>query len=226
MTMPWIDYDQHARTRPRDDLWGQVRRTVRGAPVAGEQIDMIVTAIRNLLDLQSDDALIDLGCGNGALTNRLSPFVATSHGVDMSSYMIEIAKQRFASCTQSFQDEDAARFAETEPAPERFTKALCYGTLAYLDDDMVCRMLRALLHRFPRVTRVLLGNLPDPAHATAFYTNGALPDLLLPRSALGVWRSAATLAELGGPGWRVSTTTMPTTFYAAHYRYDAVLVRT
>jgi SAM-dependent methyltransferase len=226
MTKPWIDYDQHARTRPRDDLWGQVRRTVHGVPVGPEQIDMIVTAVRDQLDLQSTDTLIDLGCGNGALTSRLFEYITASHGIDLSNYMIEVAKQRFATSRYSFETNDAAAFTQLEPAPERFTKALCYGTASYLDDDQLRRMLRNLFARFPRVTRILLGNLPDPERAAAFYTDTILPDLLQPRSAIGVWRSAPTLAALAGPSWHLVTTRMSTRFFAAHYRYDALLIRT
>jgi cyclopropane fatty-acyl-phospholipid synthase-like methyltransferase len=225
MTMPWIDYDQHARTRPKCDLWGQVRRTIHGVPVGPEQIDMIVTAIRDQLDLQPTDTLIDLGCGNGALTSRLFSYVAASHGVDLSNYMVEIAQHRFSTSLHNFQADDAVGFTETERAPERFTKALCYGTVSYLDDDQVRKLLRNLFARFPRVSRILLGNLPDPERAADFYTDIPLPDLLQPRSALGVWRSAQTLAALAGPGWDLVTTNMPDRFFAAHYRYDAILVR-
>lgn len=225
MTTPWIDYDQHARTRPRDDLWGQVRRSVRGTPVAPDQIDMILAAIHHQLDLQPDDTLIDIGCGNGALSTRLHPHIAASLGIDVSGYLIGIAQDRFAQPAHRFQVDDAACYPETEPVPDRFTKALCYGSLAYFDDDTVSRMLRALFLRFTNVTRCLLGNLPDPARAEAFYNGGSPPDLRQPRSPIGVWRSAVELGTLAGPGWQLSTTRMPGSFFAAHYRFDALLVR-
>jgi len=47
----WTDYDSHARTRPRDDFWGQVRRTVHGQPVTEAQVGMIVGAAADLLAL-------------------------------------------------------------------------------------------------------------------------------------------------------------------------------
>ncbi len=223
--MPWIDYDQHARTRPRDDLWGQVRRTVRGRPVPDAQIDMIVAAIHRQLRLETDDVLLDLACGNGALSHRLHPHCAASLGVDVSDYLIGIAAERFASAQHQFCIADAADYAEQEPQPGRFTKALCYGSLAYLEDGCLARLLLALGDRFPRVSRMLLGNLPDPARATSFFPDGTTPDLREARSDIGVWRDAAEIARMAGPGWQVTSSVMPAAFFGAHYRFDLLLTR-
>ena len=220
----WMDYDAHARTRPRDDLWGQVRRTVRGRPVPAEQIDAIVAMIRRRLGLGAGDVLLDLACGNGALTARLRGYVAASMGVDVSSYLIGVARERFASEAHDFFEHDAAAFVESSADAGGFTKALCYGSLPYMDDATVRRMLLALHARCPAVDRVFLGNLPDPARAGLFY-GGAVPDLRAPRSDIGVWRSAEELAALAGPGWTLSVSVMAPEFYAAHYRFDALLVR-
>ncbi|HYZ63854.1 MAG TPA: class I SAM-dependent methyltransferase, partial [Acetobacteraceae bacterium] len=132
--MDWIDYDQHARTRDREDFWGQVRRTVRGQAVGPEQIEMIVSAVMRHLELAPEDHVLDLACGNGALTALLQPFCASTLGVDISPYLIGIAREHFASARHRFLEQDAAEYAETEPDPTRFTKALCYGSLSYLDD--------------------------------------------------------------------------------------------
>ena len=222
--MGWIDYDQHARTRPRDDLWGQVRRTVRGQAVNPEQIELIVAAIVEQLQLGPEDVLLDLACGNGALSCRLHPRCGASLGIDVSPYLIEVARERFATSAHRFEVDDIADYAEHEPDPDRFTKALCYGSLSYVPDGAVARLLQGLRSRFPNVSRVMLGNLPDPARAGAFRSE-PLPELREPRSDIGVWRGPQELARLAGPGWHLSTSNMPAGFFAAHYRFDAVLLR-
>lgn len=222
---PWIDYDRHARTRPRDDLWGQVRRTVRGQPVAPGQIDLIVDTIQTKLGLCPRDTLLDLACGNGALTSRLHPHVAASVGVDISDYLIGIAQERFATPAHAFIAADASHHTQTAPSPKRFTKALCYGSLSYMDDAAVGRLLQALHRRFTAVTHLFLGNLPDPTRARAFYTEHPLPDLTEPKSDIGTWRSPEHIAALAGPAWTISTSTMPKGFFSAHYRFDALLER-
>ena len=224
MTPAWTDYDTHARTRPRSDFWGQVRRTVRGEPVAQAQIGMIVEAAAARLALGPGDRLLDLACGNGALSCPLFGRCAGGVGVDISGYLIGVAREHFAGPAHEYVAMDAAAYAETA-VPDGVTKALCYGSFSYLADGTAARMLRALHRRFPALTHILLGNLPDPARAGAFYPAGATADLREPRSSIGAWRSAAGVAALAGPGWRVACHTMPPGFFAAHYRYDAVLVR-
>ena len=221
----WLDYDQHARNCARDDLWGQVRRTVRGRAVDADQIDLIVAAIRRQLRLRPRDTLLDLACGNGALTARLQEHCAESLCVDVSEYLIAIAQESFGTARHEFLARDAATFVEQARAPERFTKALCYGSLGYLDDDQVARMLRALHARFRSVSRVMLGNLADPGRLASFYGPGPWPPLDEPRSDIGVWRDLDRITTLAGPGWRIRASIMPATFFGAHYRFDAVLER-
>ena len=224
--MGWVDYDSHARTRPREDLWGQVRRTVAGRPFPPEQIDMIVDAVVRQLALKPDDVLLDLGCGNGALGCLLQPFCASSLGVDLSEYLIEVADERFAAPGHRFVVADATTFCEEASDSGRFTKALAYGSLSYLGDDEVACMLAGLAARFPALTRVLLGNLPDPERVGQFQQAGLSLPLREARSDLGIWRSAAEIAGLAAPGWTLTASVMPPAFLAAHYRFDALLVRT
>ena len=221
----WIDYDRHARTRPRDDLWGQVRRTVDGQPVGQDQIDRILAAITDHLALGPNDLLLDLACGNGALSAPLFAACAGGIGVDSSEYLIGIARERFATPTQAFHHQDAAGWAEQASSPPAFTKALCYGSLSYLTDDDVARMLSAIHHRMPTITRILLGNLPDPARASAFYRGRAIPSLDEPRSDLGAWRTPEAIARLAGSAWHAQPFLMEPGFFARHYRFDLVLSR-
>lgn len=243
----WVNYDAHARSRPRTDFWGQVRRTVHGRPVSDKQIDLIVAAVVAALGLGADDTLLDLACGNGALSDRLFQCCAGGVGVDVSEYLIGVAQEYFATPSRQYVRADAVDWVEAEADPGRFTKAVCYGSFSYLSDDAAARMLRTLHRRFPRVGHVLLGNLPDPARASRFYgaspdaTGRAgkgvgrapdlrtpdlrTPDLRTPESDLGIWRDEAEITALAGQGWQVTTRPMPPEFFAAHYRYDALLVR-
>src|SRR5262245_10350175 len=61
-------FKNHPQTCDPDDYWGQVKRTVGGQPVSQEQIDLIVAAVKRGLQLGPEDTLLDICCGNGALT--------------------------------------------------------------------------------------------------------------------------------------------------------------
>ena len=161
MTAAWTDYDTHARTRPRDDFWGQMRRTVHGRSVQEAQIGMITAAVADLLRLEAGDRLLDLACGNGALSRPLFDRCAGGAGVDISPYLIGVAQEHFAGPSHGYVVADAADHAEAAD-PAGITKALCYGSFSYFTDDAAARMLRALDRRFPALRRVLLGNLAGP----------------------------------------------------------------
>jgi cyclopropane fatty-acyl-phospholipid synthase-like methyltransferase len=227
VSFPKSDYKEYPKTLDRDDLWGQVRRTVNGKPVPQEQIVMIVQAIRNELQLCADDIVLDLACGNGALAGHLINDCGMVHGVDWSEYLIEVANSRFA-LPHTFIVDDAAHYVENEPDPSRFTKVLCYGSFSFFSEEDAVRVLTGLARRFGNVKRVFIGNLPDAARADRFYPPGKdyRNELKDHAAQIGIWRSESELRELvSKAGWKLEIATMPKKYYAAHYRFDAILTR-
>lgn len=225
---PNFNHDEYARSQPPDDFWGQIRRTVQGRPVADDQIEMIVEAIRTGLEIRPDDTLLDLACGNGALSHLFFDSCAGYLGVDFSEYLISIAKQNFEKLPNIvFTVQGAAEYVRRESRPERFTKALCYGSFSYFSEPDAIEVLQLLLDKFSNVKRLFIGNLPDKDRVEKFYKK--MPDqdeLSDPCSQIGIWRSQNELAKLAGnAGWNVQFLSMPSEFYAAHYRYDALLSR-
>lgn len=223
------DYFEGARELPRQDFWRQVRRTVGGRAVDEDQIQMIVDAIVTGLQLSPGDVLLDLACGNGALSARVSFFCDELIGIDYSDYLISVAEEYFAKPPrQRFLCQDVASFVEGTCEAGRFTKILCYGSFAYFTPDDATSMLRGIADRFDRVTTVLLGNLPDRRRARDFYSDGEppAPTMDSPTSAVGIWRTEEDVTELANScGWHASFQRMPDNYYAAHYRFDAILTR-
>ncbi|MDP9045498.1 MAG: class I SAM-dependent methyltransferase [Pseudomonadota bacterium] len=228
-SFPKSDYKDYPRTLAADDLWGQVRRTVNGKPVSEDQIELIVAAIRAGLALRPADRVLDLACGNGALSRYFFDDCASLHGVDFSAYLIEVAQRHFERPPRfAFTLGDAAGYVSSEPDPTRFDKVLCYGSFPFFSEADGATVLRELHRRFVNVQRVFIGNLPDRDRADRFYPAGtdytaALDD---PAAAIGLWRTADDWRTLAAAhGWRASIHHMPQAFYAAHYRFDVVLDR-
>jgi SAM-dependent methyltransferase len=226
-SLPKSDYKEYPKTLAPDDFWGQVRRTVHGKPVPEEQIAMIVRSVRENLDLRAQDSVLDLACGNGALSRYLFAACHALLGVDYSEYLIGVAKANFERLPDyAFTCLDAAAYVESEPDATRFTKALCYGSFSYFPAPDAVRVLRGLRQRFTSLRTLYLGNLPDRALAAKFYTQAVPAESELDDHAaqIGIWRSETQLRELAeGTGWRVRFLRMPASFFGAHYRYDAVL---
>ena len=222
-------HKEHPKTKALDDFWGQICRTVHGKPVSEDQIQMIVTAIKSGLQFEDDDVLLDLGCGNGALSRYFYDECIAFLGVDFSAYLIEVARNNFERPPDFvYREQDAATYTKTEEDPERFTKCLCYGCFAYFPAEDAETVLAQLSSRFVNVKTVLIGNLPDKARAANFYPKDKDFTALLEdnQSPVGIWRSKQEMTALANrTRWDIEFTTMPGNFYSAHYRYDAILRR-
>lgn len=226
---PHFLHKEYPKTCAENDFWGQVKRTVNGQPVSEDQIEMIVQAIRRHLVLGPEDTLLDLGCGNGALSDRLFSCCKGGVGVDFSEYLIGVARKYFErQPARRYLMEDAVDFACRTDDTRSFTKANCYGVFAYLSTDRAAQLVATIHGRFSDVSKFFIGNLPDKARLKEFYrdrdyTPGVEND---PDSAIGIWRTEAEFEKLANDaGWSVRFSRMPADFYAAHYRYDAILAR-
>lgn len=226
---PHYRHLEFPKSKARDDFWGQISRTVNGEPVSDEDIELIVQAIRSGLNLNTEDVVLDIGCGNGALSRFFFDEVSEFHGVDFSEYLIGVAKEFFEKLPRfSFLEQDAVSYVSEAPDPERFTKVLCYGVYSYFSPEESATFLDQLNKRFTGVERILLGNLPDKDKAAGFYRSDIDYEPLLDDhlAAIGIWRSRSEFSELAKKfGWEAEFSVMPDGFYSSHYRYDAILTR-
>jgi SAM-dependent methyltransferase len=190
---------------------------------------MIVEAVKEGLELNSSDILLDLCCGNGALTNLLLEHCRGGLGVDFSEHLIEVAKSNFeCKPDKVYLLDDAIDFLGNASEPTRFTKILCYGSFAYLEAHRARELLQLCLERFPAVEYLYIGNLPDKDQLGTFYSERTYTPGIEnePDSAIGIWRTRKEFCALTEEiGWRIEFRTMPEGFYASQYRFDAILTR-
>jgi SAM-dependent methyltransferase len=224
---PLANHDTHARSVAANEYWRQVRRTVNGEPIAEAQIKLIVNAIVTGLSLAQTDVVLDLACGNGALSSYLFQKCAELVGVDMSPYLIEIAAKDFArSPNYRFCADDIVSYLMHERNTSIFTKALIYGAFQYLSRDDGLSALKTLKQRFSAVTRVFIGNLPNRRRVDLFYRDRTPTEIELNdhEARLGVWYSPEEFQALAeAAGWHASFSYMPADFYASSYRFDVTL---
>lgn len=223
------EYNEYPKTLAPDDFWGQVRRTIYGKRISEEDVRVIIDTIANGLQLVDDDVLLDLACGNGALSSRLFSSCRAFLGVDASEYLIQVAKEYFESLPQyGFKMDDVAHYVWHEPDPSRFTKVLCYASFAFLSLETVTRMLRGLGERFVNVSSVFIGNIPDRERAGLFYKERSdfADEMDDPTSQIGIWWSESDLSKFcAAQGWRAQFQRMPEHVFNAVYRFDAMLTR-
>jgi cyclopropane fatty-acyl-phospholipid synthase-like methyltransferase len=219
-------YKTHPQTCDPKDFWGQVKRTVNGKPVSEEQIQMIVDAVINALDLKTKDHLLDLCCGNGALTDRFKAHCHNIIGVDFSPSLIEIAQDNFLSkdCCD-FIEQDVVLYTGDMDNMQAINKVLCYGSFQYLCANDAVLLLQNIKNKYQKIDYFFIGNVPDKSKKDIFYqTNSDIDSADDCNSAIGIWRTKDEFRQLAETtGWDISFCSMPEEYYASTYRYDVLL---
>lgn len=93
-----------------------------------------------LLDLNADDHVLEVGFGGGDLINRMASAVTRGRiaGVDFSPEMVEVCARRFAPLVAAGQVELRCASAEDLPyGAEHFTKACTVNTIYFWPDPLV-----------------------------------------------------------------------------------------
>jgi trans-aconitate methyltransferase len=78
--------------------------------------------VLNLLEIEKGMKILDPGCGNGALTKKMTDMGADVIGMDASKDMLEVAKSNYPELM--FIPDDAVGFALNEPVDAVFSNAV------------------------------------------------------------------------------------------------------
>jgi len=225
-----FDHDKFARSKSRDDFLGQIRRTVNGQPVSDEQMELIVKTIVLELQLSKEDKVLDLACGNGVLSKRLFEQCSELRGVDLSGFLISVAQEYFQNSPKyEFYNSDIVDFLRNDSQCLKFNKVLCYGSFSYLSEEAAKETLTLLYQRYPNVSHIFIGNLPDydKRHFFFMHSTPCDEDLRQHTTAIGIWRSEEEFCALSSEcGWEPNICHMDENFYSSKYRYDVLLKRT
>jgi len=193
------------------------------------QIVLIVSAITSALSLGRDDVVLDLACGNGALSSYLFEKCSELVGVDISPYLIGVAQRDFARPPHyRFRLDDVLSYVVQEQDTSTFTKVLIYGAFQYIPSNDAVPVLRALYERFPAVSKLFIGNLPNKRLLDRFYRDRTPTEAELNdhEARMGVWYLPEELEQMAlATGWHAECSYMPAEFYASSYRFDVTLGR-
>ena len=99
--------------------------------------------VMSLLTAKPGASVVDLGCGNGALTRKLAGKGYHVTGVDASPEMIALAREAHPELT--FSCEDALSFSLDEPADAIFSNAVFHWIDADKQDALIANVARNLV---------------------------------------------------------------------------------
>jgi SAM-dependent methyltransferase len=219
------DYEERAENLEKDDYWGQVRRTINGNAVSKEQIDLIYNKIKSGLAMSRRDNLIDVGCGNGILTNMFKNDVESILGVDRSDFLINVAKKEFSSCNIEYILGEVPLVLSNIDTKTTYNKVLVYGVFSFFDDTTSKVFFKWATNA--NIKRIFIGNVRDRSLAERFYKRSVSSEELDDfQSSMGIWRNKEYFVEISNKlGWNIEFSKMPKEFYANEYYYDVHMWR-
>lgn len=221
----WAHAVEHAGT---EDLFRQVGRTVVGVPEPKEQLEILVRVIAEGLKLGQDDVLLDLCCGNGLVTVRLSPLCGSILAVDYSNELIQVARTANSARNITYMSRSVESLLPGDLPSTGPTKICMIAGMQYFTAPMIRRLLISL-RRLARVDLELLFTaVPDAEKLDEFYNTPERRAEYERRSAagneaIGTWWDRRHLVSIfQQEGYEARAADQNPSLLTAHYRFDVL----
>lgn len=135
-----------------------------------EIIDEIVEHIVKVLELKSDDVLLDVCCGNGLLTSKLAKYCKKVVGIDISDVLINHAKNNFPEIEFICADVLELNASTICKQHLSFDKINLYFSFQYFESfDNGKKVIENLLPFVKKEGKIFLGDIPDSIKFFEYY---------------------------------------------------------
>jgi len=204
----------------------QVLRTLNKQPLADDIFAKILHQIENALQLSRDDVLVDLCCGNGAITTYLAQKCESVLAIDYSRDLLAQI-DTVMHPNVSIREEDVDQAALPEGG---FTKSLIYAGIQYFSEPKVVRLVSNIARSLRPGGLLYIGDIPDADRLWNFFNNAErenayFDSLKFDKPIIGTWLRRDWLSKLGNYAGFTNAQVIehPEDFPYAHYRFDMVL---
>lgn len=214
----------------KHELLRQVERTVGGMPETPNQIELVIGGIKRRLNLSGDDVLLDLCCGNGLITARLSPWCRAVVGADYSCELIQVAQERSAAPNTVYLHRAADDLRPTDFSMGAPTKVCMNAGLQYFTERMVGRLLHSLEGLVQQDLALYFTDVPDAGKIEAFYNTAERwaefeRRCMAGTEAVGTWWDRDHLRSImEKAGYSARIIDLEPDRFTAHYRFDVLAV--
>ena len=154
-------YDSRVDSLSPHEHLKQVGHTVGGQVISEADFTAMINDIVEILDLSREDVLLELCCGNGVITKKLSDYVHNIFAIDASKNLIDVALSHNYHESIVYCTGDIFQLQEILTTSERYTKVLMFAALQHFKKEQLSEIID-LIRPFCRPNfKLLLGFVPD-----------------------------------------------------------------
>lgn len=209
------------------DRFYQVGKTVNGVPVGGDQLSIIQKTINCSLRIEYPDCVLDIGAGNGLLTEMIAKDCGHVFAIESNADLIQSAKDNQQSKNVSYFQGDALNWKEY---PGAIKKAFAYEVVQHFTYDEIYSFFKTIHDHFPKKSTLFLGGIPDETRKWDFYNNFerrcqmSESIFLEGRDPVGTWYHPDYLVWLSKHfGFAIQIKKQVGELYTSHYRFDCLM---
>ena len=142
----------------------EVQRSRGGVPISRSELDELIGYVTTVMNLSSDDQLLELFCGNGAFTLPFSKICESVVGVDFSEGLV----QQIRAMNLDNVDTVISNVTDLPFQSRTFSAVLAYAGLQYLSEAEATSLVFSLQSMVRAEGKVFLGDIPDSSRRWAF----------------------------------------------------------
>jgi 2-polyprenyl-3-methyl-5-hydroxy-6-metoxy-1,4-benzoquinol methylase len=165
-------------------------------------LELIVEHIVAMLDLKSDEVLLDVCCGNGLLTSKLAKHCKKVIGIDLSEVLINHAKHMYPEiefiCADAL-ELNSSTICKQYSSIDKIN--LCFSFQYFDSYELGKRVIENLLPFLKQDGKIFLGDIPDSIRFFEYYNTPMriiqlIKQTLQHKNSMGKFWSENELAEI------------------------------
>jgi|694.fasta_scaffold76665_6 2-polyprenyl-3-methyl-5-hydroxy-6-metoxy-1,4-benzoquinol methylase len=210
-------------------MMAQVGKTVKREPIDQNQFDKTYKKIIDILSLGENDTVLDLCCGNGIITKKISEYVETIIGVDFSSPLINVANATKNDNIHYFCSSVIDVSLPEVLNNRKFTKLYMNTALQHFSENDFDKLINNYLSLSASESAFFITDIPDKKNLFAFYDTKERKNEYYKRvadgtEAIGTWWERDVLVnKVMAKGLYIQTLDQAPDFYTSHYRFDILI---